>query len=210
LTIPKQNTESIVGYDARENWYTLQDAWNEQRQQGFLYRLDIVKPLSVDTRVWPTIFESEQRNDPPDRFGVLTTWSDLAALRAAVTREYQAAPMRAWRMIAITIVLGPYLEKDAEPWTRPLPPVSPPELDPSWVFLGFDVADQWLLSVLSNCGFVPGLDDVEGLRAAWGPRLNQFHLFPRLDDAIEFKRVSDQRLAGEHAPSYVFGLWMIK
>jgi len=91
-----------------------------------------------------------------------------------------------------------------------LPPVNPEQRAPDWVLLGYDVADQWMLSGLSNCGFRPGLDDAPSLRAEWGPRLNEFHLFPDIDDAFLFKRFSDERLRSDHAPFFVFGLWIVK
>lgn len=209
MSLAQPAEERVLGYDARENWLTLADAWTPERKEGFLYRLDVMKPLSVDTSVWPTIFQAEGRPEPPERFGFLTTWSELDALRGAVTRAYEAKRMRAWRMIAITIVNGPDYQ-ETEIWDSVRPEVSPAQMSPSWTFLGFDVADRWLLSALSNCGFIAGLDDVAALRRAYAPMLNQFHLFSNLDHAIDFKRFSDRRLAGDHAPCFIFGLWMIK
>src|SRR5580704_3423172 len=96
--------ETIIGYDAREYWQTFDQFWTEQRRQTFLYRLDILKPLSVDTKVWPTIFESEGRPAPKNRIGFQQSWADLSALRGAVTEAFQIGPLRAWRMIAITLL----------------------------------------------------------------------------------------------------------
>ena len=119
--------------------------------------------------------------------------------------------MRAWRMIAITLLLGPYCQDDKVRLSSGLPPVNPDQRGADWVFLGYDVADEYMLSVLSNCGFPPGLENVAELRAEWGPRLNEFHLFRSLDDAILFKRFKDPRLRQEHAPPcFVFGLWIVK
>jgi len=206
----EQIQEKIIGYDAREYWLTFRQGWTEQRKQNFLYRLDILKPLSVDTRVWPTIFESEQRPAPDGRIGFQTCWANLSDLQTAVTRAFQEKPMRAWRMIAITLVLGRYCQNDEVPWSSRLPPVNPDQLGMDWIFLGYDIADQWMLSALSNCGFLPDLDNVPKLRASCTPRLNKFHLFQNVDDAILFKHFSDQRLKDDHAPCFVFGLWVLK
>jgi len=200
----------IIGYDARENWLTLDQGWVEQRKQGFLYRLDVIKPLSVDTQVWPTIFESEQRSDIVERFGFQSSWADLATLQSAVTKKHQERSMRAWRMIAITLLLGHYSQEAKVPWESRLSPVHPDQRGGNWEFVGYDVADQWMLSALSNCGFLPGLDDVQHLRAEWGPRLNAFHLFQNIHDAILFKHFSDQRLRDDHAPCFVYGLWFVR
>ncbi|PZN81338.1 MAG: hypothetical protein DM484_08555 [Candidatus Methylumidiphilus alinenensis] len=202
--------EQIIGYDAREYWLNFEQSWTEQRKQGFLYRFDILKPLSVDTRVWPTIFESEQRPVPIERFGFQNSWADLDTLRLGLSREYKSKPMRAWRVVAITLMQGSYCEADAVPWQARLPPVNPVQRDNSWEFLGYDVADQWMLSVLSNCGFLPGMDEVDKLRSACAPLLNKFHLFGNLKDAIFFKKFSDRRLRDDHAPCFVYGIWIVK
>lgn len=203
-------TERIVGYDAREYWMTLDDGWTDQRKQGFLYRLDIVKPLSADTRVWPSIFKAEERPSPSNHVGFQSSWADLFHLRNEVTDAFRIKPMRAWRMIAITLMLGEYSHADRVPWNVRLPPVNPDHRDATWTLLGYDVCDQWLLSALSNCGFLPGLDDVVSLRLKWGPMLNEYHLFRELEEAIEFKRFSDERLRDDHAPCFVFGIWVVR
>jgi len=207
---PEETKERIIGYDARENWLPIEEGWSDHRKQGFLYRLDVLKPLSADTRVWPTIFESEGRQAPIGQIGFQSCWADFYALQSAVAKAYEEKLMRPWRMIAVTLVLGPYCENSNVPWTSRLPQVNPDQRTADWIFLGYDVCDQWLLSALSNCGFLPGLDDVPKLRTTYGPLLNKFHLFRELGDAILFKRFSDERLRDDHAPCFVFGLWMVK
>ncbi len=153
------STERIIGYDAREYWVPVEQSWSEERKQGFLYRLDVLKPLSVDTLVWPTIFESEGRPEPWGRIGFQNCWADLLDLRHAATLAFQEKSMRAWRTVAITLLLDPYNQDEQELWSSRLPPVNPEQRGTDWVFLGYDVADQWMLSGLSNCGFRAGLDE---------------------------------------------------
>jgi hypothetical protein len=202
--------ERIIGFDAREYWLSFEQSWSEHRKQGFLYRLDVLKPLSADRRVWPTIFASEGRPEPPQRFGFQGTWAHLAQLTEAVARAFRENPMRAWRTIAVTLILGDYCREDDVPWSSRLPPASPVSRGENWEFLGYDVTDQWLLSALSNCGFREGLDDIPRLRSEWSGRLNKFHLFSDLTDAILFKRYSDERLKADHAPCFAIGLWIVK
>lgn len=83
---------------------------------------------------------------------------------------------------------------------RPEVPIAPAT---DWIFLGYDVADSGFTSGLSNCGFG---QDVHGLRAEWGTRLNAFGLFDSAADALAFARLSDQRIP-EHATFFAFGLW---
>ena len=51
---------------------------------------------------------------------------------------------------------------------------TPLAVDPTWTFVGFDVADGTEISGLSNCGYGAELEE---LRAAWAPRLNDRGLF---------------------------------
>ena len=204
-----RSIEHLIGYDAREYWIPFAESWGEERKQGFLYRLDLLKPLSIDTRVWPDIFEVEKRV-PPGHVGILGTWADLLNLRDAVTQAFQEKPMRAWRTIAITLLIDPYNKSEQQLWTPRLQAVNPDQRGGEWTFLGYDVGDQWMLSALSNCGFLEGLDDVTALRTEWAPRLNEFHLFPDIDDAFRFKEFSNERLRDDHAPCFVYGLWILK
>src|SRR5260370_42167412 len=99
-TFPDQR---IVGYDARENWMSFTTTWSEQRKRTFLYRHDLVKPVSVDVNVWPSIFESE--NIPArGRFGFQTTWANFSDLSQALTQACKKKPLRAFRVIPIGLL----------------------------------------------------------------------------------------------------------
>lgn len=203
-TFPDQR---IVGYDGRENWISFTTSWSEQRKRSFLYRRDLVKPLSVDVNVWPSIFESENIR-VPDRFGFQTTWANFSDLSQALTAACKKKPLRAFRVIAIGLLPGWGNEDRSVPWDERIPPVEPAKRGDDWALLGYDVADQWMLSALMNCGFLPG-EDVNGLWREWGPRLNQFHLFTDLAWANAFKQMSDKRLANDHAPCFVYAIWAV-
>lgn len=199
--------EHIVGYDAKEFWRPFD--WSEANRNRFLYRLDITKPLSVDVLIWPSIFTSESRPPLIKPFGFQSFWSDFFLLRKTVTIAHTEQPFREYRMIAAILVLGDYVKTPQITWHDRVPPVTPDQRGPDWKFIGYDVADQWALSGLSDCGFVPGRDDVAALRRRWGPLLNKWHLFDDLEIAIEFKHMSDQRM-NDHAPFFVYGLWLVK
>jgi hypothetical protein len=200
----------VVGYDARETWRSLADSWPMPRRQQYLYKLDVIKPLSVDTRVWGSIFVADNRPVPPERFGFQDSWADLEALQQAVSREFKRQPLQPYRVTAIGLFPAPPEDDRKAVWPSKIPPVRPDRLGSEWGLLGYDVADQWMLSALSNCGFLPGVDDVEGLRRRWSPTLNQYHLFDDVQAAYEFKSMSDERLRHDHAPCFVFGLWVIR
>jgi hypothetical protein len=83
-------------------------------------------------------------------------------------------------------------------------PKSPPA---GWSLLGFDVADSSFLSGLANCGYTDHLVLLEA-RKNWANRLNEWHLFQEEDAARSFREEVDIRVP-EHAPFFVFGLWVL-
>jgi hypothetical protein len=106
-------------------------------------------------------------------------------------------------LIATTINLGAILDRDDAAPNR-FEETLPSRVPSSWHFLGYDVADQWLVSGLSNCGYIE--DEREEWRLKWSRRINNLHLLLDVDDAHEFAQATNQRVA-EHAPFYVYGLW---
>jgi hypothetical protein len=207
----------LLGFDARRS-----DApeWDERRRRNFLFRLDVVRPLSIDAEVWSSGFDSDS-DERADWIGIFDPlWENLGALREAVRaaegllgRTSIAAFGRmtgdasaAERTALETQMRG--IHPDGTPGDLPATIADPATVQPGWRFLGYDVADLWGLSGLMNCGFLPG-EDVANLRARWGPRLNGFHLFDEIADAREFQGFANQR-SPEHAPFFVDGIWLVE
>jgi len=203
----------LLGFDARVA--RPDESWDERRKRAMLFRLDVVEPLSIDSVVWPSIFEHHSELRPP-YVGPYGFWDDLANLR----RHADARGDR--RIAAFAVAAGACtpeewtaldaflrgVSPDGQPGLT-IPGTNPPTVKADWSFLGYDVADLGGgTSGLMNCGFVPELDDVGALRLRWGPKLNAVHLFDRLDDAREFKEFSNRRVA-EHAPFFVHGIWLV-
>jgi hypothetical protein len=212
----------LLGFDAR---LTGPDtAWDERRKRDYLLRLDVVRPSSIDPQVWPSAF---------DRFGVprpawvgifAPLWESLAGLRQAVGAGIPPGSSCLAAFVRVTAVCTPGERQALETQLRGIVPDGTPDgtpgelpetisvpaaVEPGWTFLGYDVADLGGLSGLMNCGFVPEVEDVDALRARWGPKLNAWHLFDDLADAREFKDFSNQRVE-EHAPFYVNGIWIVE
>jgi len=206
----------ILGFDVREPGGRI---FTEKEKAAFLLRLDVERVVSCDGGVWPSVFRSRDRPQYVGFFQEL--WEDLDNLREQVTSNALAPS----DVIAVAVFADLFLPEEAERWRKRLQGVSPdeaarqsdlelPQADPStvletWRFLGHDVCDEWGLSGLSSCGFQPQTEDVAGLRTTWGPRLNRHHLFDSLDHATAFKTVANHR-AKEHAPFFVYGLWLIE
>jgi hypothetical protein len=85
--------------------------------------------------------------------------------------------------------------------------MTPEGRSPSWPFLGFDVGSGGLLSGLMNCGYED--DERTAMTELWGPRLNEHHLFEDAESAFVFRHVTNRRVP-EHAPFFVYGLWLIR
>lgn len=196
----------IVGFDARERWCPLERLWSTERRAGFLLR-DVEKPLSTDIFVWPSVFQDVQLDllhlddlnlgaaglsAPAWRGSIQDLWDDLGTLERALAD----ATIGPFDIIAITTSDASSLDADIS--------CSPAELDAGWELLGHDVSDRWLLSGLTNCGYAES--EHQELRARWGPRLNQHHLFTDENDAVVFARGADTRVR-EHAPFLAWGVW---
>ncbi len=187
--------EQTIGYDARVAGNDGSQDWPEERRESFLYRLDVRKVFSVDTAVWPSLFSGLPQPLPGQLESLAPgdLWAKQRALRKAVRLRASIGPLPPFQTIMVTLV--------AE-GAQTLHPANTP-----WQFAGYDVADAYLLSALTNCGFLPGHDNPESLRREWAPHLNEFHLFSQLSAASAFRRFSDVRLANDHAPTFVYGIY---
>ena len=67
----------LLGFDAREMWQEFHITWSGERQEQYLLRRDIKKPLSTDTIVWSSVFEEMGELEPPVWRGALDLWGDL-------------------------------------------------------------------------------------------------------------------------------------
>jgi hypothetical protein len=74
-------------------------------------------------------------------------------------------------------------------------------------FLGFDVCDQDLYSALTNCGYGNEFDRSKA-EATWSDRLNENHLFDKIEFAKCMRHESNVRVP-EHAPFFVLRLYRV-
>lgn len=210
--------DRLVGFDMREP--DRAELWDAARRERFLLRVDAPLPLSVDTLVWPSAFDTGQGIGLPQpererwRLAGIPVpswigpnaglWDDLGRMRQHLA-AHQGQP-RAYVEVAVSWfsddgftdagVVGPYLA-----------PVTPPLRGVGWRLLGYDVADGSLVSGLANCGYSP--TEAAGLRQEWRARLNDHHLFSDVRQALQFKQLSDRRIP-EHAPFFVYGLFTVE
>jgi len=198
---------ALLGFDARETFVPPARSWTTRRREDFLLRPEVEKPLSVDTWAWPSIFgdgftdrdrPTELPEMPAWRGASQTLWDDLASMDEAL----RAVPRSSYCRIAVAWFLE---AADTQP-----PPyiveISPGRIESTWTLLGLDVADGWLLSGLSNCGYDTSERAI--FRRDWAGQLNEHHLFESLPIARAFRDATNVRVP-EHAPFFVFALFRI-
>jgi hypothetical protein len=188
----------LIGFDIRP-CRKLSVIWTEERRSLFLLRDDIQQPLSVDQTVWPSCFPD---SGGEQWRGVLGHWSKLDAMADAGAR--QGIDQTVSRFIATVIVLEWVSDDERTQWlSKRLDETLPACLGPEWRPLGYDVADQWLTSGLSNCGYVG--NERDEWRSRWGDRVNEVHLFDDPSEASAFAIATNERVP-EHAPFFVYSL----
>jgi hypothetical protein len=178
--------EETIGFDLRS--IVPDPSWTAERRTRHLLRRDVPAVRSADTQVWERLPGLPR---PPVPEGLWPSLSDLFAAAGALDRAG-----------AVAVRITAFMEDEPAPGNPD--PAGPAE---SYDFLGYDVADYWMLSGLSNCGYKP--EEAASLAPVWVPRLNDWHLFDDPDDAETFAEVTDQRVP-EHAPFYAFGIYQLR
>jgi hypothetical protein len=193
---------------------------DERYRAEFLLRPDVGWPMSVDAKIWPSVFFSE-RAGLPHQFETVPTdqvrkdawpWLDLAKMRAWYEANRPPGPGDV--CIAVEVLTDRPLEGTTIFYEMsggilcglPVEPVVPSRLPDGSILLGFDVADAGGISGLMNCGYTP--DELASWRPMWGPRLNDRGLLSTLEDAVAFRDATDRRVE-EHAPFWVYALWQL-
>jgi hypothetical protein len=190
----------LVGYDARD----LQNTWDIERRERFLLRRDVEQPLSVDSDVWASVLDISGDFQRPDWTGyVQDLWDNLWAL-VRVLQSSAVVISPETRFIAVELVTASCSETTLGEWRDRVCQIVPPNLDSlPRKLLGYDVADYFLLSGLTNCA-----PPLQSQANRWLPLLNEHHLFHASASALEFKVEVEQHVP-EHAPFFVFALWLL-
>ena len=185
----------LIGYAVRHT--RLDRDWDENRRAAFLLRPDIPLPKSVDSSVWedavPNLVDAIGGFKVP-----LTHWGDRNAMRLAAADAAQAGAVEAAFTIFCEEALVPDWIATGSVEPSPLPAGE-------YSLLGYDVADENLLSGLSNCSYTES--DVRKGRREFASVLNDHGLFRDFNTAKEFAAWSDARVK-DHAPFFVCGVYV--
>ena len=187
-------------------------------------------PLSIDQMLWPSIFYYPvyvdgkeylwgSMNDEFTRakqmvleahhwqHEALGLWQDLSLMKRFFSRYYLGK--KDGVIVAVALYSGT-LEPRAPDWNKDYwsavlsDGLINKEIPSSFKLLGYDVADHTMTSGLVNCGY--SKKELGDLKKLWPNKLNEYGLFPNLDDAVEYIEVCDRRVV-EHAPFFAYGLY---
>lgn len=215
----------IVGYGAREMWYHNFESMAIRKPgcTSFL-RNGIIKPLSVDTSIWSSVFEDgnypDLSIDERKRIGLGTLkipesigenmplWGNLEQLENYLT-EHNAELIKPYWIISITGLLEDLEHKSPrEEWPR-FEPTKPGNREEAWRLIGYDINSRYNECCLTGTCFEGNEEHIRSLRNQWGPHLNEYHLFTDIKQAIEFRDLQNCEHPNE-APHFVYGIWLIK
>ena len=184
----------LLGFDLR---LPIDDAtflqWTPERRAGFLINPAVRWPLSVDPVTW----ERARSGSGPSPLN----------LRDRVPNTANPDVARGNALVIIQIDLVDERSREDEASVVPAwwdPQTSADDLNLKHV--GFDVADVWLLSGLTNCKLLP--TELRMLRERFIRCLNQFGLFSDARDAYDYARAVDL-LVSEHCPFYVYRISLL-
>jgi hypothetical protein len=211
-------TSKLVGFDVRiVDREILAGAWLAERRENFLLRHNAPWVASVDPVVWPSIFSFEGEADVSRRFRAIRVtpqdarqqafglWRDLRSMLEVLSTQPSEGSILSIP-VAVSL-LSEQIPSVEPPWAEVFSePTIPTAVEDSWRLLGFDVADRFLMSGLSNCAYAP--TEKETLSAVWSMKLSELGLIRNLEDASAFRAATDRRVQ-EHSPFFVFGLYAL-
>lgn len=192
-----------VGYDMRVDPRTIS-------MPPLRYELCTEKTaiFTVDSSVWPSIFRIDPRTASAidSHRTIQDLWSNRDSMRDCLIESRQLTGNIlevcfslyaetgkdwdiTWSSIAETINIHPGAALDCV----------------GWDLMGHDIADRFLLSSLANY-FGPFHEKHSYLSSIYCPRINDFHLFDTVDDAIEY-RSNSSPLASDHSPFFIFSVY---
>lgn len=193
----------LIGFDAREMWFSFDNVWSGTRKNTFLLRHDIYKPLSVDRDIWNSIFELDYAQEVPLWRGpVQKLWDSLEELEK-YTANMKSTISGSYWIVAITKLVGVQEKEELQQ----LYDINPDRVNEKWLLLGYDVCNSSFLSGLSNCGYRH--DEIDLAIQKWRDSLNKYHLLETLEDALEFQKWTEKRVIA-HGPFFVYGLHLIE
>ncbi len=226
--------EKLLGFDAREMWLDLEALWPQKRRKIFLLKRDIEKPLAIDPGVWPSVFDIDANHaqgrqlnsmkrkreyqtehwntifkqakplSTPSWTGPRIVWDNLQRLKDHLRSTWGDMWKPCW-IIGVTEVVDITDPEVIEEYSHY--DIVPDQLSQNWELLGYDVADFYGTSFVSNAGYLEF--EFMPLHRRWSPHLNRHHLFAEQKEALGYVAVAYER-DRQHGPFSAYGLYLIE
>ena len=219
-TVDIPDGEYVLGYRAM-GWPPPQCAdMTAEVKDRFLYNLGSQQVVTLDEYRWEDeivdkyeeFFELDDYRRP---YGQPIAW-DLEYLQE-VLKQPPAGSLPKYRILALTVSLYHWDEPEYSTWDEKVGDGQGSKIglndleghstldniDTSgWTFLGYDIADAFGTSGLSNCGG----NGVGDNRSRFSGQINTSHLFSEQEDAEGFRYFANESIK-EHAPFFIYGIW---
>lgn len=192
--------EILIGYDARD--ISVDFAWDTAHRQLFLIKEDVDKTLSIDTKIWKSIFDTLDIQCPEKMGYRGKLWADLEAMETLLKTQTNHEEIR-----YIKIAASQFLSDEAirESGLTVLP-FHPASISKDWILLGYDIAEETLLSGLMSMAYKA--DEKLYAKQEFLAHINSYHLFDNYEIAQKFAQWNASRDKG-HGPWYVTGIYAI-
>jgi hypothetical protein len=192
----------VLGFDVRKPVAHQKFIWPGERRHKFLLRPEIPTPVSVDRNVWPTLSLNTDESYP------LFLWGSISEILAALP---EVAQQNSDSPVIVEIAVVATLPESSTYWERIIFGRVNREADGvpgiTAECIGYDVADRYLLSGLSNC--MLSEDELALIRNDWSKAINIWGLFGDSETGKAFRAVCN-RLVPEHAPFETYRMRMVK
>ena len=153
------------------------------------------------TEQWRSIFENSLQLRKPEWIGPREAWGNLEQLINHVT-QYWATWKPSW-VIAITTVVS----DDREIVNLKSYDIKPKHIFSEWELLGYDVADYFFTSFLTNATY--SSQEKNDFQKTFKKQLNKHHLFETIEQAEAYVPVAESR-DEQHGEMYSYGIYLVE
>lgn len=162
---------------------------------------EVTPKTQYQTDEWQTIFENSQQLKLPEWTGPREAWDNLERLIHHVTKFWTI-----WKpswIIAITIVISD--DKDIVEFKNY--DIKPENIGNEWKLLGYDVADYFFTSFLTNAAY--SNQEKLDFEKTFTYKLNTHHLFKTMEQAESYVLVAESR-DEKHGRMYSYGIYLVE
>jgi hypothetical protein len=201
----------VLGFDRRVGWQTQVKNWPRVRRDLHLFKQNIRIPISADPNCWAQYLSELE-------IGFNGWFCNFFETASAASLAYGKKSDAV--LVGLTLPWNSIEGKDRDFWQSlrsGIDPINPrarvdevleitANLSSGWKLIGFDACTSSVESALQNCGH---LSLSSCAKAAWGARLNRFHLFDLEEDASIFSEFATKETGSiDTGRFWPIGIWI--